>query len=261
MVAAGGWAALTIKMVLPLEIEVAPDASSLAERAAEEFIYLVGRAFQTEGRFTVALAGGSSPQRMYARLVGADVNWERIHFFWGDERCVPPSHADSNYHMADEALLRSIPIPKGNIHRIHGELSAEEAAQDYEDELRRFFSDRIPHFNLVLLGLGSDGHTASLFPKAPAVRETRQWVAAVSHSVPPPPLVDRVTLTYPVLNAADQVLFLVSGAEKAERLAQVLYGPSQPDLLPAQAVKPVRGAICWLVDQAAAAKLPPQQQQ
>lgn len=132
--------------------------------------------------------------------------------------------------MADEALLSRIPIPIENIHRIPSELPAEEAAQDYENELLRFFGGETPRFNLVLLGLGGDGHTASLFPGTPAVREKTLWVAAISHSVPPPPLVERVTLTPLILNAAAQVLFLVSGAEKAERLAQVLHGPSQPDL-------------------------------
>jgi 6-phosphogluconolactonase len=161
--------------------------------------------------------------------------------------------------MADEALFSSVHIPIGNIHRILGELPVEEAAQKYEDVLRHFFgSGSPPRFNLVLLGLGSDGHTASLFPGTPAVKEKKSWVAGVRHDVPPPPLVDRVTLTLPVLNAAAYVLFLVSGKEKAERLAQVLYGPIQPNLLPAQAVKPVNGTVTWLADQAAAAKLPPQ---
>ncbi|HEX7434846.1 MAG TPA: 6-phosphogluconolactonase [Anaerolineaceae bacterium] len=249
-----------IELGLP-EIEVVPDSSSLAERAADEFVRLAGEALQIGSRFTVALAGGSTPQRMYTRLAGAQVDWRGVHVFWGDERCVPPGHADSNYRMADEALLSHVPIPRGNLHRIPGELPVEEAAQDYEDELRRFFSNKTPRFDLVLLGLGEDGHTASLFPGSSAILEKEQWVAAVRHSVPPPPLVDRVTLTLPVLNAAAQVLFLVSGADKAERLAQVLDGPSQPDVLPAQAVKPVNGAVRWLVDQAAAAKLPPQQHQ
>jgi 6-phosphogluconolactonase len=249
-----------LELGLP-EIEITPDASSLAERAAQEFIRLVGEALKTGNRFAVALAGGSTPQRMYTWLVRAQVDWEPVHFFWGDERCVPPDHTDSNYRMADEALLSHIPIPTENIHRIPGELPAEEAAQDYEDELHRYFGGETPHFNLILLGLGRDGHIASLFPGTPAVREKVRWVAAVSHSVPPSPLVERVTLTLPVLNAAAQVLFLVCGAEKAERLAQVLHGPPQPDLLPAQAVKPVNGAVCWLVDQAAAAMLPPRQPQ
>ena len=248
------------------EVEVLPDLRSLAERAAERFIHLAGEALrtlrqaqgETSGRFTVALAGGSTPQQMYTQLARAQVDWERVHFFWGDERCVPPGHADSNYRMAEEALLSHISIPTWNIHRIPGELPVKEAAQVYEEALHRFFSNETPHFDLVLLGLGGDGHTASLFPGTPAIREKSRWVAAVIHNIPPPPLVNRVTLTLPILNAAAQVLFLVSGAEKAERLAQVLHGPFQPDLLPAQAVKPVNGAVRWLVDQTAAAKLLPQ---
>jgi 6-phosphogluconolactonase len=196
---------------------------------------------------------------MYARLTRAQVKWDHVHFFWGDERCVPPSHADSNYRLANEALLCSIPIPEVNIHRIPGELPVKEAARNYEVELRRFFGSTTPRFDLVLLGLGEDGHTASLFPGNPAVREDAHWVAAVSHHEPPPPLVDRVTLTLLVLNAAAHVLFLVSGASKTDRLEQVLHGPFQPELLPAQTVKPIKGTVQWLVDQAAAAKLPTQQ--
>jgi 6-phosphogluconolactonase len=240
-------------------IEVVPDSSTLADTAAGEFVRMADEALKTESRFIVALAGGSTPLPMYSRLAAAHVDWERVHFFWGDERCVPPSNPDSNFHMADEALFSSVHIPIGNIHRILGELPVEEAAQKYEDVLRHFFGvGSPPRFNLVLLGLGSDGHTASLFPGTPAVKEKKIWVAGVRHDVPPPPLVDRVTLTLPVLNAAAYVLFLVSGKEKAERLAQVLYGPIQPNLLPAQAVKPVNGTVTWLADQAAAAKLPPQ---
>jgi 6-phosphogluconolactonase len=244
------------------EGDVLPDARSLAEGAAEVFIHLADQAFQfnpqaqeeIQGRFTVVLVGGSTPRQLYTRLAVAKVNWENIHFFWGDERCVPPSHVESNYRMANEALLSHIPILGGNIHRIQGEFPAEEAAQKYEEELRRFFGGATPRFNLVLLGLGMDGHTASLFPGAPATREKKYWVAAVHHRVPPLPLVDRVTLTFPVLNAAANVLFLVSGAEKAETLAQVLHGPSQPDQLPAQEVRPINGTVRWFVDQAAAGK-------
>lgn len=240
-------------------IEVVPDSSTLADAATGEFVRMADEALKTESRFTVALAGGSTPLQMYSRLAALHVDWERVHFFWGDERCVPPSNPDSNFHLADEALLNSVLIPLGNIHRIPGELPVEEAAQKYEDVLRHFFgSGSPPRFNLVLLGLGSDGHTASLFPGTPAIKEKRRWVAGVRHAVPPLPLVDRVTLTLPVLNAAANVLFLVSGEEKAERLAQVLYGSIRPSLFPAQAVKPVNGTVRWLVDQAAAANLPPQ---
>jgi 6-phosphogluconolactonase len=240
------------------EVEVLQDPRALAERAAEGFTSLAGQTLLTRSMFTVALAGGSTPQEMYTRLATAKIDWEHVHFFWGDERCVPPSSTDSNFRMANEALLGSIPIEGENIHRIPGELPAEEAALEYEKVLRRFFGNQTPHFDLVLLGLGGDGHTASLFPGNPALHEKKRWTAAVRHDVPPPPRVDRVTLTLPVLNAACQVLFLVSGAEKADRLAQVLNGPSQPDLLPAQAVRPIHGTVRWLVDQAAAVKLPPQ---
>jgi 6-phosphogluconolactonase len=162
----------------------------------------------------VVLAGGSTQQQMFTRLTGAHVDWERVHFFWGEERCLPPEQGDRNYHMAYEALLSHIPIPTGNIHRVHGELPADEAAQDYEDELSFFFGSETPRFNLVLLGMGGEGHTASIFPGTPATREKARWVAAVSHNVPPPPLVDRVTLTLPVLNATARVLFLVSAGQR-----------------------------------------------
>ena len=159
--------------------------------------------------------------------------------------------------MADEALLGRAAIPEENIHRIHGELKAEKAAREYKDELHRFFGYQTPRFDLILLGLGDDGHTASIFPGSPVVQEKVRWAAAVGHSLPPPPLVDRVTLTPPVLNAAANILFLVSGEEKADGLSQVLQGPYHPDLLPAQIVAPVNGHICWLVDKAAAGKLIP----
>jgi 6-phosphogluconolactonase len=253
---AGGKAVWTMTVPSMPEIEILPDADTLAECAVEGFIRLMDQTLRTRGAFRVALAGGSTPWRMYTRMAAAKINWEHVHFFWGDERCVPPDHADSNFRMADESLLGSIPIPAGNIHRIQGELPVEEAAREYEEELRRFFGNETPCFDLVLLGLGEDGHTCSLFPGNPAVKEKKLWVAAVRHSVPPTPLVDRVTLTLPVLNAATQLFFLVAGTEKAERLRQVLYDPFQPDLLPAQAVKPINGTVHWLVDQAAAAKLP-----
>ena len=242
-----------------LEVEILVDAPLLARRAAEYFVQWSGDAIRTGGRFTVALAGGSTPRQMYGLLAGPSfssrVDWEHVHFFWGDERCVPPEHSDSNYRMAWEALLSGIYIPDANIHRIQAELPAEEAALAYERELRQFFGDEIPCFDLILLGLGPDGHTASLFPGSPALRETSRWVVPVSHAAPPPPLVSRVTLTPPVLNAAAKVVFLVSGAGKAGRLVQVLRGPLQPERLPAQTVQPVTGRLLWLVDQAAAARL------
>ena len=241
----------------PPEIEIAPDTRSLAERAARRFLRLVGSALRIRNRFTVALAGGSTPRQFYSLLAEKKLDWVGVHFFWGDERCVPPDAAESNFRMADEALLSRAAIHAEYIHRIHGELPAEKAAMEYQDELHRFFGYQTPRFDLILLGLGIDGHTASLFPGSPLVQEKVRWVAAVEHPLPPSPQVDRVTLTPPVLNAAANILFLVSGEEKAGRLAQVLQGPHHPDLLPAQVVEPVNGHVSWLVDQVAAEKLIP----
>jgi 6-phosphogluconolactonase len=249
------------------EIEIVPDTAALAQRAAEQFSGLAGYAIHKRGRFVVALSGGSSPKLMNTLLAAppfADkINWPKVFVFWGDERCVGPEHADSNYRMARETLLEHVSIPDANIHRVHGELAPEHAAQRYEDELREFFEQGgvpagrqgSPRFDLILLGLGDDGHTASLFPGTPAVRENQRWALAVKHDTPPPPLVDRVTLTPPMINAAANITFLVSGAGKAERLRQVLYDPSNPDRLPAQAVKPKDGKLLWLLDEAAGGKI------
>jgi 6-phosphogluconolactonase len=248
-------------MLHPPIIDIVPNSSALAERAAQEFVGLAKKELQSKSRFTVALAGGSTPQQMYVRLREATLSWDHIDFFWGDERCLPLNDKDSNFHMVNEALLKFIPIPIENIHRILGEIPGEKAAKNYEDDLRRFFGRAAPRFSLIILGLGSDGHTASLFPGSSAIREKSRWAVSVNHRVSPPPLVDRVTLTLPVLNAAAHVLFLVSGSEKAKLLSQVLHGQFKPDLFPAQAVKPVDGTLHWLVDQDAAAKLPIQQLQ
>ena len=166
------------------------------------------------GRFAVALSGGSTPKRMFEQLAKMVMDWKHIHLFWVDERCVPPDHPDSNYGMTAEALLNHIEIPGENIHRIHGEQPPEPAALIYEKELRHFFGEQLPVFDLILLGLGSDGHTASLFPGSPALQEKKRWAVEVKHDAPPPPLVDRVTLTIPVLKEAREVIFLVSGNRK-----------------------------------------------
>jgi 6-phosphogluconolactonase len=243
------------------EIEILPDADSLASRAAEVFVRLGAEALKTRDTFRAVLAGGSTPERTYALLAGAKLEWRNVHIFWGDERCVPPSRPESNYRKAAQILLDRIAIPPDNVHRIRGELPADEAARDYELELRRVFRDELPRFDLVLLGLGTDGHTASLFPGTPAIHEKNRWTAAVIHGTPPPPLVDRVTLTLPVLNAAANVIFLVAGADKAEILSRILQNPPHSDLLPAHAIKPVNGSLRWLVDRSAAARLSESQPQ
>jgi 6-phosphogluconolactonase len=209
--------------------------------------------------FTLLLSGGSTPGAVYQRLAepgrSARLDWSRVHLFWGDERCVPPDHADSNYAMIQRILLDRIPLPAENVHRIPGERGADESAETYAAELRRFFEDdpvKLPVFDLILLGLGEDGHTASLFPGTAALDETVRWAVGVE---PPPPLVPRVTVTLPVINAARQIIFLVTGGAKADILFRVLMRKESTPL-PAQRVNPNSGRITWLVDQQAAAQLP-----
>jgi 6-phosphogluconolactonase len=237
------------------EIERLPDPDRLAERACAVCLERMEAVLSASDRFSLVLSGGSTPGRLYARLAEARPDWRRVHLFWGDERCVPPDHPESNYRLVAETLLRRIQIPPGNVHRIPGEQGAGRAAREYRRELRRFFAGQRPRLDLVLLGLGADGHTASLFPLSPALGEARRAAVAVEHRVPPPPLVDRVSLTLPVLNAGVQLLFLVAGADKADVLARVLEGPFQPERLPAQAIRPQEGRLVWLVDAAAAARL------
>ncbi len=245
-------------------IECFPTTDALMAGAAERFVSVATQAIRESSRFVVALAGGSTPRRLYELLAtpqyAAAVEWSRVCFFWGDERCVPSDHPTSNYRMAREVFLGRIPVPEANVHRIHGENAPARAASAYEQELREAFAtregppSRAPgrRFDLVLLGMGNDGHTASLFPGLAAVREKERWVVA-EHIAETS--MWRVTLTPPVLNAAAHVLFLVSGAEKAAMLHRVLDGPSQPDTLPAQVIAPCDGELAWFVDAEAAAQL------
>jgi 6-phosphogluconolactonase len=235
------------------EVEVYPDAVSLATAAAERFISLATLAVAKRGRFSVALAGGSTPKGMYALLAtdkfASSLDWSRVHFFWGDERCVPPVHPSSNYRMACESLLDHLPLSPVNVHRIHGEMEPEKAAQTYSDDLVAFFAAPLPSFDLVLLGLGDDGHTASLFPNSAVLWEEFRPVApVVAHYQGRP--AHRVTLTPLAINGAHQVLFLVSGAVKAGIVREVLEGPSER--YPAQMIRPVDGELTWMLDIAAA---------
>lgn len=230
------------------------DKNEFARTAADYFIAQAQAALRENKQFAVALSGGSTPRSMYRLLADAQLNWKNIHLFWSDERCVPPDHPESNYFQAFETLISHINIPPQNIHRIFGEISPELAAAQYEQELRSFFGER-PRFDLILLGLGEDGHTASLFPSSPALDERDHWAVAVPHVVPPAPLVSRVTLTLPILNMARQVVFLVSGSGKAARVAEILNAPTASPLLPANMVQPDDGVILWLMDQSAAAEM------
>jgi 6-phosphogluconolactonase len=234
------------------EIRVLDNSAELFEAAAAEFAVQASDAVQAEGRFTVALSGGSTPKRLYSLLATKrSIPWEKICLFWGDERHVPPDHPDSNYRMAHEALLSKVPVRPENIFRIHGEeRDAEAAARQYEQTLQDFFhlsTGKFPRFDLILLGMGPDGHTASLFPGTSALSERTRlvvtnWVEKFQ--------THRITFTFPVLNTAACVMFVVSGAEKAPMLHEVLENSSAK--LPAQQVHPSSGKLLWLVDSAAA---------
>ncbi len=232
-------------------IESFPTPEMLADGVARHIVARAAEAISANGRFTLALAGGSTPRVVYSRLATRDsrleLDWQRTHVLWGDERCVPPDDLRSNYRMAKETLLERVPIPAPQIHRIRGEDDPEKAAAEYEREIRELLASQ--GLDLVLLGMGEDGHTASLFPGQPAVHETARWVVAVPA---PDGTMWRVTLTPAVLNMARNVTFVVSGASKALRLQQVLEGPVTPDVLPAQAIRPTHGRLTWMVDEAAA---------
>jgi 6-phosphogluconolactonase len=231
----------------------------VAYQAADEFEVRVRAAIAEHGRFCVALSGGSTPHAMFELLASPqfaeDIDWAHVHFFWSDERCVPPDDERSNYAQARKDLLAPIAMPEGNIHRMRGELAAHDGAVEYCERLSAFFGASIA-FDLIYLGLGPDGHTASLFPGSTALGVSDQ--ACVAVHVPDNRVAPwRLTLTYPVLNAARCDMFLVEGAAKAGVLARVLDGPHDVAHLPAQGVAPVRGTLVWLVDKAAATGLQP----
>jgi 6-phosphogluconolactonase len=241
------------------EVECFSDRGEMVRMEAERIVARAGDSIGQRARFLLCLAGGSTPKPLYELLAtppfATRIDWPRVHVFWGDERCVPPDHPESNYRMAREALLDHVQLPGTNVHRIRGEDEPSKAAAAYEELLATFFgSGEIrpkASFDLVLLGMGADGHTASLFPGSAAARETRRWVVA---SPGPQPGHWRVSLTPVLLNTAEDVTFLVSGANKADRLKDVLEDRG-PDLLPAQLIRPTHGALHWVVDTAAAARL------
>lgn len=235
------------------ELQVYPDPAALSRAAATRFVDTAQAAIALNRRFSVALSGGETPRAMYRLLAtpefGERVDWKHVHLFWSDERCVPPDHPESNYAMAWESFIDHVPISMDNVHRILGEHDPIVAADTYEQDLKDHFKSATPRFDLVLLGLGEDGHTASLFPGTTATQETKRLTAAVQH---PRTNQWRVTLTLPAINAAANVMFLVSGSSKASALRVARSGIMAPEEFPASGVKPADGALLWLCDQTAA---------
>ena len=247
---------------LRIKYYVEPDAAALAQRAAQYFVEMAGEAVAAQGRARIAISGGSTPKAAFHLLADPDLPWrnrmpwDSLDLFWVDERCVPPDDAESNYRMTREALLDHAPLKPEQIHRIEGELDPVEAAARYEQDLRSSFrveAGERPQFDLIALGMGDDGHTASLFPGTAALHEKNRLVTA-NHV--PQKDTWRVTLTWPVINHASSVFFLIGGADKAPILKEVLTGPHDPERLPSQLIWPASGILTLILDKAAAALLP-----
>jgi 6-phosphogluconolactonase len=243
------------------EIRILADSAAIARRAAQDFVQAAALAVREKNAFQVALAGGSTPKALYSLLVNdpalrSQVPWDKMHLFFGDERHVPPDHPDSNFRMASETMISKSPLKPEQVTRIKGEYpDAEQAALEYEKTLREYFQLQdgdYPRFDLVLAGMGSEGHTLSLFPGTKALHAdgriaVRNWVGKLG--------ADRITLTAPAASKAAEILFMVTGADKAPALKSVLEGPYEPDQLPAQALQPKNGKLLWLVDSAAGSLL------
>lgn len=243
------------------EIRILADGAAIAKRAAQEFVQAAAAAVSANGSFNVALAGGSTPKALYSLLVNdpalrSQVPWDKTHLFFGDERHVPPDHPDSNFRMATEAMISKSPLKVEQVTRIKGENpDADQAALEYEKTLRDFFKLKagdFPRFDLVLVGMGNEGHTLSLFPGTKALHAdgriaVRNWVGKLG--------TDRITLTAPAASNSAEILFMVTGADKAPALKSVLEGPFEPDQLPAQSLQPNNGKLLWLVDAAAGSML------
>ena len=237
-------------MIAP-EIKVVRDGDAIAREAADRIVEQSREAIAFQSHFSIALSGGSTPKVLFSLLAGDEyrsrIDWTKVHIYFGDERCVPPDSPDSNYRMARETLLDHAPIPPANVHRIRGEIDPEAAAKEYGQLLEKNFGDG--GLDLTLLGMGPDGHTASLFPGTAALHETEHrcvanWVEKMNTW--------RITMSAPFLNRSRQVMILVSGASKARRLHEVLEGPRDPDRLPIQMINPESGKLTWIVDVEAA---------
>lgn len=246
-----------------MKVEIFSSSDGMARYALHEIIVTADKAIKDRGIFSLVLSGGGTPEPLFRLFATAPFDemlpWQNIHLFWGDERCVPPDQAGSSYGQARDLFIDKVGIPFGNIHRAKGEVSPTEAAANYRNQLAKFSgflsqSDLIPRFDVVLLGLGSDGHTASLFPHKVPAEANREMVVSVTADYDGRPA-NRVTMTPPVFNKARKILFMVMGEKKAGAVAAVLRGLSDPNQYPAQLIQPKDGTITWLIDQSAASKL------
>ncbi len=238
------------------DVRVCADVNELSLRAAEAAVRTINDSVRGTGRSSLVLSGGSTPRILYGLLASEfrdQISWAHVHVFWGDERYVSPDDPDSNYRMARETLLDHVPCPAGNIHPMATHFaSPDAAARDYEETLRKHFGNTWPRFDLILLGLGEEGHTASLFPGSPAVGERTRWVVAVETPADPP---WRLTLTLPALTRADNIYVLATGSKKARALQHVLTGVPDPETHPAAGVRLTEGTLIWWVDRDAARAL------
>ncbi len=242
------------------QIIVLDDSAALFVRAAEEIVHISGESICTHGQFSVALTGGNTPADVYSLIATRfhlSVDWNAVHLFWGDERCVPPDDPASNYGMVHRTMLSKLTLDPSQIHRMRGEDQPEQGAGEYETELKDFFSleeGEFPRFDLILLGLGDNVHIASLFPGLAAIHEHRRLAVAVEVDAPQR---HRISLTPPVLNNAARVMFIVSGRNKAQAVKLALEGPRDPDKYPAQIIDLANGEVMWLLDRPAASLLSP----
>ncbi len=241
-----------------MSVAIYSDVDTLSQEAARYVVRVASESITTHGRFTLVLAGGSTPKKLYGLLASEpyrdQIDWALTEIFWSDERCVPPDNEESNYHLAQEALLSKVPISATQIHRMPADAEdREQASLTYIQEIQRVFgTNGIPSFDLIQLGMGPEGHTASLFPHQASLHEQSRLIMPVTVPKPPPP---RLTFTPPLLNAAAHVLFLVAGQDKADALQAVLEGEYNPDEYPAQIIRPTQGEVTWMLDPAAASKL------
>lgn len=236
--------------------DISKDGNELAAKAANWFVEYVNKVLQTKDRCTIALAGGNTPKKLY-ELLASDayknkIDWSKLHFFWGDERYVPFDDERNNAKMVSDILLNHVPVPKEHIHIMRTDIEPEQSAAEYESILKDYFGEEGPSFDVVLLGMGNDGHTLSLFPGNDNIHEKEKWVMAFYLDAQK---MYRITLTTTIVNRACEVVFLVTGADKAVPLFQVLYGEHDPELYPTQLIQPYNTAPVWFIDSAAATEI------